>query len=266
MDLADIRSTVRAASEAGLVAVGEGVATFREALPEQTRIRAEEALGGSSPMRRSMVALVETAAERAEQAARRASERLEEARAEAADPVASGTGVPADVPSHAIDRTASAVIAKEAAVQGSQSRGTFWKMALAVVAVSAAAGAGYAVYAKRRAAAREHLAGEGEWGTQPAGAAGFVPGMADTQSPDVVDEDFGKEVDAVAEELAEEFVEAVEGPPEEESEATPAEHFEPGMADTQSPDVVDDQFAKEVDAAADEIAQDIVDAIEEPKA
>ena len=265
MDLADLRSTVRAASEAGLVALGEGVATFREALPEQTRSHAEEALGGS-PLRQGLVALVETAAERAERVSRSVAERLEEARAQAD----AGTGqapAPAAV-GPVVDRhtAAQSVVTKEAAVEQSTSRGTFWKMALAVVAVGAAAGAGYTVYVKRKAAAREHLAGEGEWGTQPAGAAGFVAGMADTQSPDVVDEDFGKEVDAVAEELAEEFVEAVEGPPEEEPEAPPAEHFEPGMADTQSPDVVDDEFAKEIDAAADEIAQDIVDAIEEPKA
>jgi hypothetical protein len=265
VDLADIRSTVRAASEAGLVAVGEGVATFREALPEQTRIRAEETLGGSSPVRRSMVALVETAADRAEQAARRASERLEEARAEAVASAAEVPSViPVSAPAEAMDRTAQAVVAKEAAVEGSQSRGTFLKMALAVVAIGAAAGAGYAVYAKRKAAAREHLSGEGEWGTPPAGAGGFEPGMADTQSPDAVDEAFAREVDEAADELAEEFVEAVEGVSEELDEAAP-EAFEPGMADTQSPDVVDEAFAREVDEAADELAQDIVDAVEEPK-
>jgi hypothetical protein len=44
-----------------------------------------------------------------------------------------------------------------------------------------------------------------------------------------------------------------------------AEPFEPGMADTQSPDVVDEQFGKEVDAAADELAKEIVEGVEEPK-
>jgi hypothetical protein len=249
VDSADLRNTVRAASEAGLVAVTEGLTTFREALPEQTRAHAEAALGGTSPVRRAAVTLAAVAAEKAEVVGRRAADRMEAARADVTNREA-----------------ARAVVAKEVVVEESKkSRGSVLKMGLAVVAIGVAAGAGYAVYAKRRATAREHLSGEGEWGSAAASAGSFVPGMADTQSPDAVDETFAHDVDEAADALADEIVEAVEGPIEHEAAATPDEHFEPGMADTESPDVEDEEFAKQVDAVADEFAKDIVDAVEEPK-
>jgi hypothetical protein len=267
VDGADLRNTVRAASEAGLVAVTEGFAAFREALPEETRAHAEQALGGASPVRRRAVALAEVAVDRAEDASRRAAHRFEAARVQLqqrADDI-SGDAEGATSPTSVVDEAASAVVVKEAVVEESRSGGSFWKMALAVVAIGAAAGAGYAVYAKRRSAARKGADTEGDWSAPPAAAGGFVPGMADTQSPDVVDEAFARDVDAAADELAEDIVEAVEGPLDEGVEAAPGEHFEPGMADTQSPDVVDDDFAAQVDAVAEEMAGDIIDAIEEPK-
>jgi hypothetical protein len=156
----------------------------------------------------------------------------------------------------------------------------FVKVGLGVLLTAAAAGTGYYVWQQRKAAAVQHLSGEGEWGAgHPSGAevfehgepvAAFQPGMADTQSPDVVDEQFGRDVDAEADQLAEEIVEAVEVPEthlghHEEAPVAEAEPFEPGMADTQSPDVVDEQFGKEVDAAADELAEEIVEGVEEPK-
>jgi hypothetical protein len=244
--------------------VTEGVATFREALPEQTRTHAEQAIVGASPVRKGVIVLVEAAAERAEDAGRRAARRMEAARLEA-QRVGGSEGDAGGPVRVAVDETARAVVVKEAAVEETKSAGTVWKVALAVVAIGAAAGAGYAVYAKRKAAARQHLEGEGEWGTQPAPAGAFVPGMADTQSPDVVDEAFAKDVDAAADALAEDIVEAVEGPAEEAPEAAAAQPFEAGMADTQSPDVVDEDFAAQVDAVADELAGDIVDSVEEPK-
>ena len=148
-------------------------------------------------------------------------------------------------------------------MEESRSAGAFWKLALAVVGIGAAAGAGYALYTRRRAAERRRAQEQGDSFAAPAPA--FVPGMADTQSPDVVDEHFAEEVDAVAEELAEDLVEAVEGPLDHGDEPAPAEHFEPGMADTESPDVEDEEFARQVDAVADEFAKDIVEAVEEPK-
>jgi hypothetical protein len=150
------------------------------------------------------------------------------------------------------------------------------KVGVGVLLAASAAAAGYYVWQQRRAAAVQHLSGEGEWGAgHPAGAEvfahaepepAFQPGMADTQSPDVVDEQFAKDVDAEADQMAEEIVEAVDAEPHMgHAQAPAAEPFEPGMADTQSPDVVDDQFAKEVDAAADALAEEIVEGVEEPK-
>jgi hypothetical protein len=52
-----------------------------------------------------------------------------------------------------------------------------------------------------------------------------------------------------------------------EAPAAPAdeEPFEAGVAADQSPDTIDESFAAEVDAAADQLAEEIVDAVEEPK-
>jgi hypothetical protein len=89
--------------------------------------------------------------------------------------------------------------------------------------------------------------------------------MADTQSPDVIDEQFAREVDAEADQLAEEIVTAVEGPHAVPQPVAEDEPFEAGMAADQSPDTIDPGFAAEVDAAADQLAGDIVEAVEEPK-
>ncbi len=96
----------------------------------------------------------------------------------------------------------------------------------------------------------------------------FVPGMADTQSPDVVDEEFAHEVDEAADELAAEVVEGIEVDADAtdlEDAPKPAEPFVPGVADEQSPDVVDGDFAAQVDSVADQIAGSVVDAIETPE-
>jgi hypothetical protein len=140
-------------------------------------------------------------------------------------------------------------------------------------AVLVAAGGGYLVWRRRQAAAAAHLTGEDEWGAPPAAPATvseFVPGMADVQSPDVVDEGFAHEVDEAADELAAEVVDAIEVPGDAAHEHVhdapePAEPFVPGVADEQSPDVVDDDFAAQVDSAADDIAGAVVDAIETPE-
>lgn len=139
------------------------------------------------------------------------------------------------------------------------------------VAALAAAGGAYFVWKKRQASAQSHLTGEDEWGAPPAAPATvseFVPGMADTQSPDVVDEEFAHEVDEAADTLAAEVVEGIEADADTadlEDAPKPAEPFVPGVADEQSPDVVDDDFAAQVDSVADEIAGSVVDAIETPE-
>jgi hypothetical protein len=138
------------------------------------------------------------------------------------------------------------------------------------VAVLAAAGGAYFVWKRRQAASQAHLSGDDEWGGTPpeqAKVVEFMPGMADVQSPDVVDEGFAHDVDEVADELAAEVVEAIEVPAEAGAghvadAPEPAEPFVPGVADEQSPDVVDDDFAAQVDSVADDIAGAVVDAIE----
>jgi hypothetical protein len=57
----------------------------------------------------------------------------------------------------------------------------------------------------------------------------------------------------------------VEGEADVAGAQQPAEPFVPGVADEQSPDVVDETFAAEVDAVADEIAEDFVESVEEPR-
>jgi hypothetical protein len=140
--------------------------------------------------------------------------------------------------------------------------------------VLVAAGGGYMVWKRRQAAAEAHLTGEGEWGAPTSPAAStvspFMPGVADEQSPDVVDEEFAAEVDDAADEFATEVVDSIEVPADAahrhvEDAPEPAEPFVPGVADEQSPDVVDEGFAAEVDEAADELATAVVDAIETPE-
>jgi hypothetical protein len=141
------------------------------------------------------------------------------------------------------------------------------------VAALAAAGGAYFVWRRRQAAAQAHLTGEDEWGTAPAGTATvpeFMPGVADEQSPDVVDEDFAHEVDEAADEFAAEVVDAIEVPADAAHRHVaqapePAEPFVPGVADEQGPDVMDEGFAAEVDSVADEIATSVVEAIETPE-
>jgi hypothetical protein len=133
-----------------------------------------------------------------------------------------------------------------------------------------AAGGAYFVWKRRQAAAQAHLTGEDEWGTAPSAPATvseFMPGVADEQSPDVVDEDFAHEVDDAADQFATEMVDAIDVPADAshrhvEEAPEPVEPFVPGVADEQSPDVVDENFAAEVDSVADEIATAVVDAIE----
>ncbi len=140
-------------------------------------------------------------------------------------------------------------------------------------AVLLAAGGGYLVWRRRQAAAEAHLSGEGEWGSAPAApstVSPFVAGVADEQSPDVVDETFAHEIDEAADEIAAEVVDAIEVPGEAAHEHVhdapePAEPFVPGVADEQSPDAVDETFAHEIDEVADEIAAEVVEGIETPE-
>ena len=135
------------------------------------------------------------------------------------------------------------------------------KALVTVAVIGAAAGAGYLMWKRRSRSIEAELSGESQFA---APVVPFQPGTADVDSPDVVDEQFAREIDEVAHELAEEIVESIEVP-SEAAEAVETGEFQPGMADLDSPDVRDEQFAREVDQAADEIAEDIVEAIEQPR-
>ncbi len=81
---------------------------------------------------------------------------------------------------------------------------------------------------------------------------------------------FAHEVDEVADEIAAEVVDAIEVPADAahrhvEDAPEPAAPFVPGVADEQSPDVVDETFAHEIDEVADEIAAEVVEGIETPE-
>ncbi len=151
----------------------------------------------------------------------------------------------------------------ELAESASRHRGV--RALLGALVAAAVAAAGFFVW--RRSGSSSEPAAEHQWAPPtPAPAADFQPGMADLDSPDVVDEQFAAEVDAEAEELAEEIVDSIEAPDEASAadapEQSPQADLQPGMADVDSPDVVDDTFAAQVDAQADALAAEIVDSID----
>ena len=137
---------------------------------------------------------------------------------------------------------------------------------LGALVAALVAGAGFFVW--KRSGSKSQAPAEHKWAPPtPAPAAYFQPGMADLDSPDVVDSQFAAEVDAEADELAEEMVDSIEAPGQEHGVDAPEQpveaDFQPGMADVDSPDVVDSQFAAEIDAEANELAGEIVDSIDE---
>lgn len=228
------------------------VAKVREAIPPEVLAKVEETLTRDSPLAKQVISVLDAAAEQSEEMRERAAEVALAAKEQVADLAVAVR-----------EKSAERDVAKESAVESGNRRGVVVKVAVGTVVVAAAAGAAFAVWKRRKAAAVEHLSGEGEWATPP--VTPFVPGVADEQSPDIVDEHFAEEVDEAADELATEFVDAVEGIEETAEAPAPEAPFVPGVADEQSPDAVDDQFAKEVDEAADELAADLVEAIEEPR-
>ncbi len=249
------------AGEAGLTTVVEGMAKMREALPDGIREAADRRLGADSALGKGVLAMVDTVAEESAKAkAEKATHAAEVASARAA--------TAADLEKRAL----ALVATTEAAAKETRGRGG--KILLGGLALGAAAGGAYFVWRRRQAAAAAHLSGEGEWGAPTSAPASpvtpFMAGVADEQSPDVVDEDFAHEVDAAADEFAAEVVDAIEVPGEAahehvEDAPEPAEPFVPGVADEQSPDVVDEDFAHEVDEVADAISTAVVDAVEAPE-
>jgi len=244
-DLAALRHDLQVIRGEGREALEERVEKLRDQVPQDTADKLQEVLPDPAAVKRGVLAFLGLAARKAEVAASRAAGLSADAAARADEAAAALV----DSGSEASD--VASVVGDLATTSARRSR-TVGRVVVATLALGALAGAGYAVYRRRRATPAE------AW--PPPDATEFQPGVADVDSPDVVDEQFAGEVDAVAEELAEDFVAAAAA----DAEAEPEGDFQPGMADTESPDVVDDDFAREVDAVADEIAGDIVDKIEQP--
>lgn len=236
----DVKAVVEAGGH-GLDSVIDGVARLRSVLPEEARQLADSAVGTD------VSAMLAAAGERADVAKVRAAETAEAARAKAVEAA------------HAA-RAKAAELA-EASPDAARDRRSRLPFVLGAVAVTgAAAAAAVLVWRRRQAAAVEDLSGDTGW-QQPEVV--HTPSVADDQSPEAMDPHFAEEVDEVADEIAEDFIEAVEGEADVARAQQPAEPFVPGVADEQSPDVVDETFATEVDAVADEIAEDFVERIEE---
>jgi hypothetical protein len=248
------------AGEAGLTTVVEGMAKVRGALPESIREAADRKLGADSTIGKGVLAMVDTVAE--ESAKARA------VKAAAAAELASAKAVAAEV----AEEKAQA-LAGVAGSAATSSRGNARRILLGGMVIGAVAGGAYFVWRRRQAPVEAQAAGEDQWSTAAAAqatASESVPGVADEQSPDVVDEEFAHQVDEAADEFAAEIVDAIEVPADGghadvEEAPEPAEPFVPGVADEQSPDVVDEGFAAEVDSVADQIAASVVDAIEAPE-
>jgi hypothetical protein len=245
------------AGEAGLTSVVAGMGKVREALPDSVREAADRKLGADSPLGKGVLVMVDTVT--AESVKAKATKATLAAKAAAAKAAAATA---------AEEKAVALVDATEAAAQESRGRGG--RILFGGLALGAAAGAAYFVWRRRQQAASEQP-GEGAWSVPSTGdassATAFVPGVADEQSPDVVDEEFAHEVDEVADEFAAEVVDAIEVPGESshghvDDAPEPAEPFVPGVADEHSPDVVDEGLAAEIDGVADEIAASVVDALE----
>lgn len=131
--------------------------------------------------------------------------------------------------------TEAVAVAKEQsgqAIMSAEQKAASWRRSskkplIIAAAALAAAGAGLYFWKRRQAAAAAHLSGDTEWATASGAhpSSGAYPAAAAPAA---------------------------------------ASTFQPGVADEQSPDAVDEEFAHEVDEAADELAEEIVDAIEVP--
>ena len=242
----DVKTVVEAGGH-GLDAVIDNVAKLRAVLPEEARELADSAVGTE------VAAMLTAAGERAEVAKARASEAAEAAKARAAEAAEAA-------------RARTAELAESSAEAAGEARSRLPMLLGAVAVTGAAAAAAVLVWRRRQAAAARELSGEVVW--ESFSEVTHTDSVADDQSPEAADPHLAEEIDEIADEIAEEFVEAltvVEAKLDVAEAQVPAEPFVPGAADEQSPDSIDESFAAALDAAADELAQGIVDSIEEPE-
>lgn len=248
----DMKAVVEAGGH-GIDSVIDNVAKLRSALPEEARALADSAVGAE------VASMLNAASERADTARQRAAEAAEVARTKAAEAAEAARQRAAEIREVAEERA-------EQAAQAAQEDSPRSRLPLVLTALAltgAAAAAGVLVWRRRQAAAAQ---GGAEQAWHPSDQVSHVPSVADDQSPEAMDPELAEEIDEVADELADDIVEAIGedlGAEEHVEQAqAPDEPFVPGVADEQSPDVIDEGFAAEVDAVADEIAEEIVEAIE----
>ena len=216
-------STIVHAGEAGVASVVEGVAKVRDSLPENIKEAADRKLGGETTLGKGVLAMVDTVAE--ESAKARAAVAEEAAKAAAAKAV-----VEAEVATalEAVSSEENVAALGEAAQSASEkSRSPIRKILLGGVVIGATAGGAYFVWKRRKQAANDSLAGADEW------APPTVP-AAEAAAEEAI------EKAASAEAAAEEAV--------EEAAAAEAEG--------------DKSFSAQIDDAANELAETVVDSIE----
>jgi len=249
----DMKAVVEAGGH-GLDAVIDNVAKLRSALPGEARALADSAVGTE------VASMLSAASERAEVARIAALE----AASSAKDGAAGATDAAlAKVAEAAESLKARAEEVAEAVEADSSRRSRIPRVLAAVAVTGAAAAAGVLVWRRRQAAAASGAEQEPESGASFGGEVAHTPSVADDESPEVMDPHFAEEVDEAAEELAEEFVEAVEiGEQHVAEPQQPEVPHTPSVADDESPEVMDPHFAEEVDAAADALAEEFVEAVE----
>jgi hypothetical protein len=253
----DVKAVVEAGGH-GLDTVIDNVAKLRSVLPEEARQIADSAVGTD------VAAMLTAAGERAEVAKAKAAEAAEAAKAKAAEAAEAAMERAAEVAEAARER--SSELAEASAEAAGEGRSRLPVVLGAVAVTGAAAAAAVLVWRRRQAAAARELSGEVVW--ESFSEVTHTDSVADDQSPETADPHLAEEIDEIADEIAEEFVEAltvVEAELDVAEAQSPAEPFVAGVADEQGPESADPSFADEVDAAADALAQGIVDAIEEPK-
>lgn len=228
-------STIVHAGEVGVASVVEGVAKVRDSLPENIKEAADRKLGGETTLGKGVLAMVDTVAEESAKARAAVAE-------EAAKAAAKKAVVEADVAT-ALETVASeesvAALGDAAASASEKSRSPIRKILLGGVVIGATAGGAYFVWKRRKQAANDSLSGVDEWAppTMPA---------AEAAAEEAVEEAVSAE--AAAEEAIEKAASAEAAAEEAIDEAAAAEG--------------DKSFSAQIDDAANDLAETVVDSIE----
>lgn len=228
-------SSIVHAGEMGVTSVVEGVARVRDSLPENIKEAADRKLGGETTLGKGMLAMVDTVAE--ESAKARAVVAEEAAKAAAATAVVEAEVVAALETVASEEKVVALGEAAQSAAEGSRS--PIRKILLGGVVIGATAGGAYFVWKRRKQAANDSLSGVDEWAppTETAGEAAAEEAIEEAAS-----------AEAAAEEAIEKAASA---------EAAAEEAVEEAAAEE-----ADKSFSAQIDDAADEMAETVIDSIE----